>query len=205
MRCQSNLCKINGCMFPQACPNDAPITASPLREERLAELQKALDEIIPRNFSLLLDTFDDDDWTDAHAALLALFDRQREEMARREVEVADSLAAAGRAVEGLSSQLERLSEWKSSVLSSLESKPDFVAGKWAGDKQGWGYVFEYINWIHRELERLKAERISREELAFLVGVGEPKDYCFAWGCFCVRCKDMKAKLHRRLSQSPQPE
>lgn len=52
-----------------------------------------------------------------------------------------------------------------------------------------------------EVERLKAEQLSREELAFLVGVGDPKDHCFAWGCFCVRCEDLKTKLKRRLSDT----
>ncbi len=46
--------------------------------------------------------------------------------------------------------LAKLTEWRDSVLSALKAKPEFVAAEWAGDKQGWGFVFEFINWLYRD-------------------------------------------------------
>lgn len=145
--------------------------------------------------------------------VLALFDRQREESVRWTTEVPDPewwapqslVTNLERQVASLESQLERLSKPNVCNVCAGSGKPTsglpcICGGVGTEVAELEGFRAQYYE-LSCELERLKAEQISREELAFLVGVGEPKDHCFAWGCFCVRCKDMKAKLHRRLAQA----
>lgn len=52
---------------------------------------------------------------------------------------------------------DRLTEWKDSVLNALETKQEFIDGEWAGDKRGWGFVFEFINWLYRDRASARSE------------------------------------------------
>lgn len=51
----------------------------------------------------------------------------------------------------------RLTEWKSSVLNALKTFPEFTAGEWGGDKEGWGFCFEIVRWAQRELARRQSD------------------------------------------------
>lgn len=137
-----------------------------------AELTEALDDVRDA-----LRVTDDAKGLASLATLESLYTRQREEIAtvRANWNYAsqswtDEVDQLNERIFALSSHLERLTEWKTSVLSSLESKPDFVAGEWEGDKRGWGYVFEYINWLHRDRERLKADSLTAEQADILLGL-----------------------------------
>lgn len=57
---------------------------------------------------------------------------------------------------------EKAEAWKANVLSALREHPEFVAGQWAGDKEGWGFCFEFISWIRREIADLKRRLGERE-------------------------------------------
>lgn len=76
--------------------------------------------------------------------------------------------AARQAIEEAFSKLREergaLLEWKTSVMGALESKPAFREARWAGDKRGWGFVFEYVNWLHREIEGLSALSLENQRL-----------------------------------------
>ena len=49
-----------------------------------------------------------------------------------------------------------LREWKGGVLGAVKTIPEYTSGKWAGDKEGWGFVFELIRWQIREVAALRA-------------------------------------------------
>lgn len=57
----------------------------------------------------------------------------------------------------LRAEVARLTEWKEAILGALEARQEFREGEWAGDKRGWGYVFEFINWLFRDRDALRAE------------------------------------------------
>lgn len=62
-------------------------------------------------------------------------------------------------------EIDRLVEWKSSVLSALKTFPEFQAGEWVGDKEGWGFCFELIRWAQRESAQHEADdQLLRSEL-----------------------------------------
>lgn len=52
-------------------------------------------------------------------------------------------------IDSLRTQLKESEEWKLSVLSAVKTIPEHTSGQWAGDKEGWGFVFELINWLQR--------------------------------------------------------
>jgi hypothetical protein len=60
-------------------------------------------------------------------------------------------------------ELARLQQWKQSILSLVKTFPEFESGEWAGNKNGWGFVFELIKWVYNELARLRARVAELEE------------------------------------------
>ena len=51
-------------------------------------------------------------------------------------------------------------EWRKSVSTAIKNIPEFHSGEWAGDKEGWGFHFEVVNWLQRhrtELEKRVGE------------------------------------------------
>ena len=51
-------------------------------------------------------------------------------------------------------EIARLNEWKDAVgglVSSLRKLPTFDH-EWGGDKNGWGFVFEWIKWVQNRAE-----------------------------------------------------
>jgi hypothetical protein len=72
-------------------------------------------------------------------------------------------------------RIEELQEWRDSVSVAVKNLPEFHTGQWAGDKEGWGYHFEVVNWLSRERERLQAA--NAELLAGLSEVlsGAPRE------------------------------
>lgn len=79
----------------------------------------------------------------------------------------DEYSAVAEAVENELSALrvenERLMEWQSSVLGRLEQMPEFRDATWAGDKRGWGFVFEFVGWMHREIKSLRSQLAATRE------------------------------------------
>lgn len=63
---------------------------------------------------------------------------------------------------------ERLKEWKQSILNRLKHIPAWVSGAWAGDKEEWGFNFEFIGWMDREItslrQQLAAAQAERDEM-----------------------------------------
>jgi uncharacterized small protein (DUF1192 family) len=57
----------------------------------------------------------------------------------------------------LEQETAALREWKKSVSGAIKCIPEFATGKWSGDKDGWGFHFEVVQWIRREKERLEAQ------------------------------------------------
>ena len=47
----------------------------------------------------------------------------------------------------LACELEQAQEWINSVSAAVKSAPEFAAGQWAGDKEGWGYHHEVVRWL----------------------------------------------------------
>jgi hypothetical protein len=66
-------------------------------------------------------------------------------------------------------RMASLEEWRDSVSGAIKLIPEFAAGRWGGDKEGWGFHFEIVNWVRREKERLEAEN---ERLRAPVSDGE---------------------------------
>lgn len=58
-------------------------------------------------------------------------------------------------------EIERLREWKASVLSKCKHSDGFDSLKWAGDKEGWGFAHYFIG--HLETRALHAESILAEQ------------------------------------------
>ena len=58
-------------------------------------------------------------------------------------------------------------EWKNAILGLLKTFPEWQTGEWTGDKEGWGFCFEFIKWLHRNLkneEELESLRATIEKL-----------------------------------------
>lgn len=68
----------------------------------------------------------------------------------------------------LRGEVERLTEWKSSVLGAIKQIPEFTTGEWGGDKEGWGFCFELIRWITRSHTTLTADLGRARELISLI-------------------------------------
>ena len=68
-------------------------------------------------------------------------------------------------VRALRAKVARLTEWKEAILGALEARQEFREGEWAGDKRGWGYVFEFINWLFRDRDALRAELAEAKRVA----------------------------------------
>ena len=60
-------------------------------------------------------------------------------------------------------EIERLKEWKSSVSQAVKALPEFHTGEWYGDKDGWGYHFEVIRWMAREIAALRSQLMEARE------------------------------------------
>ena len=54
----------------------------------------------------------------------------------------------------LKAELEQLKEWRDAVSRGIKNIPEFGTGEWGGNKEGWGYHFEVVNWLQRERTRL---------------------------------------------------
>jgi len=62
----------------------------------------------------------------------------------------------------LTAERDEAREWRTSVSSAIKSAPEFEPGSWAGDKEGWGYHFEIVNFLHRDRLTLRA-RVEEAE------------------------------------------
>lgn len=51
---------------------------------------------------------------------------------------------------------DRLNQWRDSVSSAIKTIPEFSSGQWSGDKEGWGFHFEMVNFVRREREAAEA-------------------------------------------------
>ena len=80
-----------------------------------------------------------------HIEADSVYDEERDALACVEVEFARQLER----------ELAALLQWKTAVLSALNAWPEYTAGAWAGDKSGWGFAFEFINWSRRENATLR--------------------------------------------------
>ena len=64
------------------------------------------------------------------------------------------LESAEQIVAAKEGEIARLNEWKDAVgglVSSLRKLPTFDH-EWGGDKNGWGFVFEWIKWVQNRAE-----------------------------------------------------
>lgn len=61
-------------------------------------------------------------------------------------------------------EIARLREWRDSVSGAIKSSPWFEPGQWAGDKEGWGYHFEVVRAMVREIEKPKPSAPTREAI-----------------------------------------
>lgn len=59
-------------------------------------------------------------------------------------------------------QLAEAREWITSVSHAIKTAPEFAAGTWGGDKEGWGYHFEVVRWMVREIAALRASLAERD-------------------------------------------
>jgi hypothetical protein len=66
---------------------------------------------------------------------------------------ADALTAA---VALIAAERNRLQEWRDSVSAAIKNIPEFHTGEWGGDKEGWGFHFEVVNWFIRDRATLEA-------------------------------------------------
>lgn len=78
------------------------------------------------------------------------------------------------------------------------------------EKAHWRYLEEgnKLDAALASLARLQSNSLTDAEISFLSGMGNPKDHTFAWGCFCVRCEDLRPKLkaaYRRAISASLPE
>jgi hypothetical protein len=62
----------------------------------------------------------------------------------------------------LTAERDEVREWRTSVSSAIKNAPEFEPGAWAGDKEGWGYHFEIVNFLHRDRLALRA-RVEEAE------------------------------------------
>lgn len=67
------------------------------------------------------------------------------------------LAEMTKANEGLRGERDALKEWRDCVSGAIKQIPEFAAGSWYGDKEGWGFHFEMVNHVRRERDALKSE------------------------------------------------
>ncbi len=56
----------------------------------------------------------------------------------------------------LKAEIERLREWVFTVSSAIKLIPEFFTGAWGGDKEGWGYHLEMVNYCRRKREEAEA-------------------------------------------------
>lgn len=59
-------------------------------------------------------------------------------------------------VDTQAAQISKLEEWKRAILGLVKKFPIYQVGEWAGEKEGWGYVFEVIRYVHKQM--LKKEK-----------------------------------------------
>lgn len=59
-------------------------------------------------------------------------------------------------------EIEELREWKHHVLNAMKTIHEWHSGDWAGDKEGWGFNFEVINWMRRKITTTMAEVAKRD-------------------------------------------
>jgi hypothetical protein len=77
----------------------------------------------------------------------------------------DRAKAAETRLASLTTDRDALAEWRDAILGTLEAKPEFHAAEWGGDKRGWGFVFEFINWLYRDRTALAARLHEAEQRA----------------------------------------
>lgn len=65
-------------------------------------------------------------------------------------------------------EIAQLREWRDNVSKAIKRSPEFEPGEWAGDKEGWGYHFEIVQFLHRDRAALQARQ--QELLATIVKV-----------------------------------
>lgn len=65
-------------------------------------------------------------------------------------------------IEQQQAKLNKLEEWRGAVLGKIKQWPIYDEGKWAGDKESWGYIFELIGWSEKARKELKAELAKKE-------------------------------------------
>lgn len=112
-----------------------------------------------------------------------IVDRLRFDAVRCEVVYSKGIACN---IEEAINEIERLREWKSSILSKCKASDGFDALPWGGDKDGWGFVHYFIG--HLETRALHAETVLAEQGAGIAHDGLQK---LAEGC------RTKAELYAR--------
>ena len=67
----------------------------------------------------------------------------------------------------LETERNKLADWKKHILNTVKAFPEYEPGDWAGDKEGWGYCFELINYVRRErdlmISQLETVTAARDE------------------------------------------
>lgn len=71
--------------------------------------------------------------------------------------IPDEAAELRDRVVDLESENARLTDWKQNIINTVKAFPEYEPGEWAGDKEGWGYCFELINYVRRERDRLEQQ------------------------------------------------
>lgn len=94
-------------------------------------------------------------WRSENERLREMVSAYRKELSERALELIE--------LASLRAENERLMEWQSSVLGRLEAMPEFRDATWAGDKRGWGFVFEFVGWMHREIKSLRSQLAATRE------------------------------------------
>lgn len=87
---------------------------------------------------------------------------EQERLTRKRLSEANSTAA----MEGVQRELEQLREWKASVLSKCKHSDGWDALKWAGDKEGWGFVHYFIGHLNTRATTLREVNPENTSTAF---------------------------------------
>lgn len=92
--------------------------------------------------------------------------RDRAETAERRCqELEGEVARLRKEHEAVQEERNRLREWKASVSNAIQNAPEFAAGEWGGNKDGWGYHFEVVQYLIRNRDELRTKVGLMEEEA----------------------------------------
>lgn len=73
-------------------------------------------------------------------------------------ELTAALRAALQREQEMAKEIGRLREWRDSVSSAIKTIPEFhLPDAWHGDREGWGFHFEMVNYCRRQREAAERE------------------------------------------------